>query len=132
MFQAPIHYIGDASMSDPDSLGLMSSSLTLHLPVDRKLSRGDIELRCQAALPGVPLPPRNATTRLPLRNDMQVINNQKLHWYVYQGKSTQSFIVRCCSMPVSCQIIESCSVRCCVLPLCWRLSYLFCVLDRLW
>nr|XP_023018458.1 uncharacterized protein LOC111507392 [Leptinotarsa decemlineata] len=74
--------IGESSSSDPDSIGLVSRSITLRLPVERKGSRGNgIEIRCESALPGVPVAKQITSLNVPVRNpnDPQ-INNQKLHW----------------------------------------------------
>ncbi|KAJ8955050.1 hypothetical protein NQ314_006928 [Rhamnusium bicolor] len=89
----PLNAVGEPTSSEPDANGLVSRSITLRLLVERKLSRGDsIEIRCESALPGVPLPPQVTTHTIPLRSttDPQVINNQKLHWY-----SGYSFASRC-------------------------------------
>ncbi|KAG5870668.1 hypothetical protein JTB14_008036 [Gonioctena quinquepunctata] len=74
--------VGAASSSEPDSIGLVSRSITLRLLVERKVSRGNsIEIRCEAALPGVPVSKQITALSVPVRNpnDPQ-INNQKLHW----------------------------------------------------
>ncbi|XP_018568704.1 uncharacterized protein LOC108908984 [Anoplophora glabripennis] len=80
----PLNAVGEPTSSEPDDVGLVSRSITLRYPVERKLSRGDsIEIRCVSAMPGVPQQPLFTTHTVPLRspNDPQVINNQKLHWY---------------------------------------------------
>ncbi|KAG5873610.1 hypothetical protein JTB14_011752 [Gonioctena quinquepunctata] len=88
--------IGETTSSDPDSNGLVSRSISLHFPVERKASRGNsIEIRCESALPGVPVSKQITALSVPVRdpNDPQVINNQKLHWYA-SGTAThpnQSF-----------------------------------------
>lgn len=84
MFQVPLNAVGEPTSSEPDAAGLVSRSITLRYPLERKLSRGDsIEIRCVSAMPGVPLQPQVTTHTIPLRSpgDPQVINNQKLHWY---------------------------------------------------
>ncbi|KAJ8948904.1 hypothetical protein NQ318_020490 [Aromia moschata] len=80
----PLVAVGEPTGSDPDPFGLVSRSITLRLPLDRKLARGDsLEIRCESALPGVPLPPQVTTLAVPLRSSAgpQVIHNQELHWY---------------------------------------------------
>ncbi|XP_074037583.1 uncharacterized protein [Leptinotarsa decemlineata] len=72
-----------SSSTEPDSNGLVSRSITLRFPIERKASRGNsIEIRCESALPGVPIPKQITSLSVLVRNpnDPQVINNQKLHW----------------------------------------------------
>ncbi|KAJ8911086.1 hypothetical protein NQ315_000546 [Exocentrus adspersus] len=95
----PLEVVGEATTSKPDATGLVSRSITLRLPLDRKLSRDDsIEIRCESVLPGVPEPPQATTHTVSLRNprDPQVINNQKLHWYSTSGGATSA--VRPCHL----------------------------------
>ncbi|XP_025835044.1 uncharacterized protein LOC108735094 [Agrilus planipennis] len=72
--------------SEPDQDGLTSRSALLVFQAERKHSQeGDtIELRCETALPGVPLPPRAAVRRISIKSvhqHQQTVNNQQLLWH---------------------------------------------------
>lgn len=84
--QAPLYSVGETNSSKPDRMGRVSRSLTLLFQLDRKLSKGSIvQLRCEAALPGVPLPPQETTQEVHVRdpNDPQFSNQQQ--WWVSNG-----------------------------------------------
>lgn len=108
--QAHRQTIGEPISSEPDSLGLVSRSISIRFPAERnKHSRGAdnaavVELKCESALPGVPIPPQLTTLVIPLRSphtDPQVINNQKLHWYSSISSASSANIIYSSTLPLN-------------------------------
>lgn len=80
--KVPPHFHGEMKIWDTD--GLVSRSISIHIPVNRKYSREDtdiIQLHCVSALPGVPVAPQTTTRTFSIKSrTTPTVNNQKLHW----------------------------------------------------
>lgn len=82
--QAPSKQVSDMMSSEPDSIGLVSRTITLRFPAERKFAQGDtFILQCVSTLPGIPFEPQTTTEIAQFKPlpPPQIINNQKLHWH---------------------------------------------------
>lgn len=82
---APPMALGPLRTSLPDSLGMVTRSITLRFHVERRHFRepaGTLELQCVVRMPGVPAPARTTALTATLRDTYQrnVLGNQKLSW----------------------------------------------------